>query len=39
MKSGGQTWKTFIDNHARDIIAVDMFTIPTLTFRKKVPGT
>ncbi|MEE8292253.1 MAG: integrase, partial [Candidatus Tectomicrobia bacterium] len=28
-----QTWRTFLDNHVRDIVAIDFFTIPTLTFR------
>jgi putative transposase len=28
-----QTWRTFLDNHIRDIVAIDFFTVPTLTFR------
>lgn len=28
-----QTWKTFIDNHLKDIVAIDFFTVPTVTFR------
>ncbi len=28
-----QTWRTFLDNHARDLIALDFFTVPTATFR------
>ena len=28
-----QTWRTFLSNHAKDIIAVDFFTVPTATFR------
>ncbi len=28
-----QTWKTFIDNHIPDLVAVDFFTVPTVTFR------
>ena len=28
-----QTWRTFLDNHIRDIVAVDFFTVPTATFR------
>ena len=28
-----QTWRTFLDNHVRDIVAVDFFTVPTATFR------
>lgn len=29
---GGQSWKTFLCNHAREIAAIDMFTVPTLPF-------
>ena len=28
-----QTWRTFLDNHARDLIALDFFTVPTATIR------
>ncbi len=28
-----QTWKTFLHNHAKDLIALDFFTVPTATFR------
>jgi putative transposase len=28
-----QTWKTFLHNHAKDLIAVDFFVVPTATFR------
>ena len=28
-----QTWRTFLSNHAKDIIALDFFTVPTATFR------
>ncbi len=28
-----QTWRTFLDNHAKDVIALDFFTVPTATFR------
>ena len=28
-----QTWNTFLDNHAKDIAAIDFFTVPTATFR------
>ena len=27
-----QTWRTFLDNHVRDIAACDFFTLPTATF-------
>jgi len=28
-----QTWRTFLDNHVRDLVAVDFFMVPTATFR------
>jgi transposase InsO family protein len=28
-----QTWKTFLQNHAQTLIAVDFFAVPTATFR------
>ena len=28
-----QTWRTFLTNHASQIIAVDLFVVPTVTFR------
>jgi putative transposase len=28
-----QTWRTFLQNHAKDLIAVDFFVVPTATFR------
>ena len=27
------TWRTFLATHARDLVAVDFFLVPTLTFR------
>jgi putative transposase len=32
-KPGSQTWATFLKNHARDIVAVDTFVVPTIRFR------
>jgi len=32
-KPSSQSWKTFLSNHARDIIGIDFFTVPTATFR------
>ena len=32
-KPPSQTWRTFLDNHVQDIVAVDFFTVPTATFR------
>jgi putative transposase len=28
-----QTWKSFLQNHARELVSVDFFTVPTATFR------
>jgi transposase InsO family protein len=28
-----QTWKTFLHNHARQLVAIDFFTVPTATVR------
>ncbi len=28
-----QTWRTFLDNHLSDIVAIDFFTVPAETFR------
>jgi transposase InsO family protein len=30
--SGGQRWTTFLRDHAREIAAIDMLTVPTLAF-------
>ncbi len=32
-KPPSQTWKTFLENHATDLVSVDFFTVPTVTFR------
>ena len=32
-KPPSQTWKTFLKNHAGDIVATDFFVVPTITFR------
>ncbi|MGB2985105.1 MAG: integrase core domain-containing protein [Phycisphaerae bacterium] len=32
-KPPSQTWRAFLDNHFKDIVAVDFFTVPTATFR------
>lgn len=32
LKPPSPTWRTFLDNHARDIVAIDFFTVPTATF-------
>ena len=28
-----QSWRTFLTNHASDIVSIDFFTVPTATFR------
>ena len=28
-----RTWKAFLDNHVKDLVSVDFFTVPTATFR------
>jgi transposase InsO family protein len=32
-KPPSQTWRTFLDNHAKDLVSIDFFTVPTVTFR------
>jgi putative transposase len=32
-KPPSQTWRTFLNNHVRDLVSVDFFTVPTLSFR------
>ena len=32
-KPPSPTWRTFLDNHLQDILAIDFFTVPTATFR------
>ena len=32
-KPPSQTWRSFLDNHRRDLASVDFFTVPTATFR------
>jgi putative transposase len=32
-KPPSQTWRTFLENHAGEIAAVDYFTVPAVTFR------
>ena len=29
----GQTWKTFLRNHAKELVSVDFFAVPTATFQ------
>ncbi len=32
-KPPSQNWRTFLDNHVRDIVAIDFFVVPTVHFR------
>jgi transposase InsO family protein len=32
-KPPSPTWRAFLDNHVKDIVAVDFFTVPAATFR------
>jgi putative transposase len=32
-KPPSQTWSTFLDNHFKDLVSIDFFTVPTITFR------
>ena len=33
-RSPSQGWKTFFQNHAQAIVAIDLFVVPTLTFER-----
>jgi putative transposase len=32
-KPPSQTWRTFLENHCKELVSIDFFTVPTLTFR------
>jgi len=32
-KPPSQTWRTFLENHAKNIVSVDFFTVPTIRFQ------
>ncbi len=32
-KPPSQSWRTFLDNHLKDLSSIDFFTVPTATFR------
>lgn len=32
-KPPSQTWRTFLDNHVRNMVSVDFFTVPTVRFQ------
>ena len=31
-KSPSPTWRTFLNNHVKDLVSIDFFTVPTVTF-------
>lgn len=32
-KPPSQNWRTFLENHSKDLVSIDFFTVPTATFR------
>jgi hypothetical protein len=32
-KPPSQTWRTFLDNHVKNLVSVDFFTVPTIRFQ------
>ena len=32
-KPPSQTWRTFLENHVKDLVSLDFFLVPTVTFR------
>jgi putative transposase len=32
-KPPSQTWRTFFENHAQQLVSMDFFTVPTIRFR------
>jgi hypothetical protein len=32
-KPPSQTWRTFLDNHAQQLVSIDFFTVPTIRFQ------
>jgi hypothetical protein len=32
-KLPSQTWRAFLNNHVEQLVAIDFFTVPTVTFR------
>jgi hypothetical protein len=33
-----QAWKTFLENHLKEVIVLDFFTVPTATFKVAIYG-
>src|SRR5271166_6499556 len=32
-KPPSQTWRTFLENHAKQLVSIDFFTVPTICFQ------
>ncbi len=32
-KPPSQTWRTFLENHAQQLVSIDVFTVPTIRFQ------
>ncbi|MGB5643021.1 MAG: hypothetical protein WBO16_08055, partial [Gammaproteobacteria bacterium] len=32
-KPPSQTWRNFLNNHVKDLVSIDFFTVPTATFQ------
>jgi len=32
-KPPSQTWRTFLENHAKQLVSIDLFTVPTIRFQ------
>jgi putative transposase len=32
-KAPSQSWRTFLENHSKELVSIDFFVIPTITFR------
>src|SRR2546428_1428568 len=32
-RAPSQTWRTFLENHAQQLVSIDFFTVPTLRFQ------
>ena len=32
-KPPSQTWRTFLENHAKQLVSIDFFTVPTIRFQ------
>jgi len=32
-KRRSQTWRTFLENHTKQLVSIDFFTVPTIRFQ------